>query len=257
MEMLLNLIIYFFIYSFLGWVLESVYKSFLEKKLVNSGFLFGPICPIYGFGAIIMYLFLEDVSSKPVIAFCLGFVILSIWEYIVGMVLEKIFHTKYWDYSKDKFNLQGRVCLKNSIFWGILGVVFIDVIHPFVIELLNQVSSDLIMYIDITFLLILFIDIIVSVKNTISIADKLKRVEELNRRIKEKAEEIKEKGKNFEIKNVSLQDALDELKEKKDMITEKSYKSINRLKKAFPTLKSEQITNFLNERKEIFKNNKN
>ena len=111
-----NIIAYFIIYSFLGWVLESVYKTLYQKKLVNSGFLYGPFCPIYGFGAIIMYLFLDEVANKPIITFCLGFVILSIWEYVVATILEKIFNTKYWDYSNNMFNLNEEVC---SIYYNL------------------------------------------------------------------------------------------------------------------------------------------
>ena len=245
MGILLKLSTYFVIYSFLGWCIESIYKSIMEKKLVNSGFLFGPLCPIYGLGAIIMYLFLEDVSNKPIITFCLGFVVLSIWEYIVGLFLEKVFHAKYWDYSNYKLNLQGRVCLLNSFFWGLLGVLFIDIINPFITGIIEQINIDTIMYFDIIIYIIIFIDIVVSIKNNFSIAEKLKYIEELNNNIKEKLEEIKTKAINTEISE-SLQDAIDELKTKRDIIVRKSYRSIIRLKKAFPTMKSEQISKFLN-----------
>lgn len=250
MTLFMNLLTYFFIYSFLGWCIESAFKSICEKKLVNSGFLYGPFCPIYGYGAIIMYIFLEDVSSKPFITFCLGFVVLSIWEYAVGVFLEKVFHRKYWDYSKNKFNLQGRVCLLNSIFWGILGVLFIDVIHPFITDLLYKIDYNTILYFDIIIAIIFVIDTIISIISNFSIAEKLKHVEELNDSIKEKLEEIKQKGKNVE---QSLQDTLDDLKEKRAKIIRKSYRQIVRLKKAFPSLKSEEFSKFLSEKKEFFK----
>ena len=121
---IIKILTYFIIYSFLGWLLESVFKTILEKKIVNSGFLHGPFCPIYGIGAIIMYLGLNNFSKYPILVFILGFLILSIWEYIVGWGLEKLFNTKYWDYSKNKFNIKGRVCLMNSLFWGVLGMIF-------------------------------------------------------------------------------------------------------------------------------------
>ncbi|MBR3162493.1 MAG: hypothetical protein IKF17_00110 [Clostridia bacterium] len=250
MEMFINLLTYFLIYSFLGWCIESVFKSFCEKKLVNSGFLYGPFCPIYGYGAIIMYIFLDDVRSKPFITFCLGFVVLSIWEYAVGVFLEKVFHRKYWDYSKNKFNLQGRVCLLNSIFWGVLGVLFIDIIHPFVTSLLSNISYTTIIYCDICLVVAIAIDTIVSISNNFSIATQLKRVEELNNSIKEKIEEIKNKGKNVE---KSLQDTLEELKNKRAKIIRKSYRQIVRLKRAFPSLKSEEFTKFLSDKKDFFK----
>lgn len=250
MNFWINLLTIFLIYSFLGWCIESVFKSICEKKLINSGFLYGPYCPIYGYGAIIMYIFLDDVSSKPIITFCLGFVVLSIWEYAVGVFLEKVFHRKYWDYSKNKFNLQGRVCLLNSIFWGILGVLFIDVIHPFITGLLSNVSDKTIIYCDIAVATIIIIDTIVSISNNFSIATQLRRVEELNASIKEKLDEIKQKGKNVE---QSLQDTLEELKQRRAKIIRKSYRTILRIKRAFPSLKSEEFTKFLNEKKEFFR----
>ena len=250
MNLFVELLTYFIIYSFLGWCIESVFKSFCEKKLVNSGFLYGPFCPIYGYGAIIMYIFLDDVRSKPFITFCLGFVVLSIWEYVVGVFLEKVFHRKYWDYSKNKFNLQGRVCLLNSVFWGILGVLFIDVIHPFITGILSNISFNTILYFDIAMATIILIDTIISINSNYSIASKLKYVEELNANIKEKLDEIKQKGKNVE---QSLQDTLEELKQKRAKIIRKSYRQILRLKRAFPSLRSEEFTKFLNEKKEFFK----
>ena len=250
MELFIELLTYFFIYSFLGWCIESVYKSICEKRVINSGFLYGPICPIYGYGAIIMYIFLDDVSSKPFITFCLGFVVLSIWEYLVGVFLEKVFHRTYWDYSKNKFNLQGRVCLLNSVFWGILGVLFIDLIHPFVTGILSTVNSEIIIYCDIAVATLFLIDTIVSINSNYSIATKLKRVDELNASIKEKINEIKQKGKGVE---QSLQDTLEELNQRRAKIIRKSYRQILRIKRAFPSLKSEEFTKFLNEKREYFK----
>lgn len=252
----IDLITYFIVYSFLGWVLESVFKTIALRKPVNSGFLYGPFCPIYGFGAIIMYLFLEDVSNKPFITFCLGFVVLSIWEYMVGTVLEKLFKTKYWDYSDHKFNLSGRVCLTNSIFWGILGVMFIDIIHPLVQEGLAQINPNLILKVDILVVVIMLIDEVVSIRAVLGMKDKLKRVEELNERIREKLEEIKQKSRDIELKNESLQLVVKDLKQKRDRIIRNSYRYIQRIKRAFPTMKSEQITKFLNQKVEVFRKEK-
>ena len=132
---------YFIIYSFLGWILESIVRSVCEKKLINTGFLYGPFCPIYGCGAIIMLFFLKYFESSWILLFITSIIFLTFWEYIVGVFLEKTFKTKYWDYSNQKFNFQGRICLTNSLCWGVLGVVFIKYIHPFVSNLLEFVGS--------------------------------------------------------------------------------------------------------------------
>lgn len=243
MELTKELLIYFLIYSFLGWCIESIFKSFCEKKIVNSGFLYGVMCPIYGFGAIIMYLFLDDISNKPILIFIVGFTVLTVWEYIVGIILEKIFHTKYWDYSHNKFNFQGRICLLNSIFWGLLAVLFIDIVHPFVEQLITKVNPNIILYITIVSYVVLIVDLVCSLINNFSIIDKLNRIEELNNIIKEKLEGIKTKG------SIPIQETLEELKSKQEKLIKKMYKTVIRMKRAFPTMKSEQITKFLNDRK--------
>ena len=88
----LEIIIYFITYSFLGWVMESIFRSISEKKLINTGFLKGPFCPIYGIGAIIMIVFLKQFQSNILLLFFMSFVVLTIWEYIVGVFLEKVFN---------------------------------------------------------------------------------------------------------------------------------------------------------------------
>ena len=117
---------YLVVYSFLGWVLETIFRSICEKKIINTGFLYGPFCPIYGVGAIIMLFGLNNFKGKYLLVFLISFIVLTLWEYLVGWLLEKVFKTKYWDYSDHKFNFKGRICLTNSIFWGILGVLFIN-----------------------------------------------------------------------------------------------------------------------------------
>ena len=254
MGILLELLTYFIIYSFCGWAIESVYKSIFEKKLINSGFLHGPFCPIYGTGAIIMYLLLQGFKGSPVLVFCLGFVVLSIWEYIVGVLLEKIFKTKYWDYSKYKYNLQGRVCLLNSIFWGLLGLIFIYFVHPFVQIELSKLDNNIIIIVDIIITIYLLVDAIVSIMSVLKIDQKLKNLNEINISIKDKLEEIKIIGKNAEKSQIeNLQKIIDDLNYKKDKMKRKLYRRVYRLKKAFPNVKSDTITEILNLKDELKK----
>ena len=256
MEVLINLGAYFIIYSFLGWILESIFKTILEKKIINSGFLIGPFCPIYGFGAIIMYLFLEQASGKPILTFCLGFVILSFWEYVVGIFLEKIFNTKYWDYSENKFNLQGRVCLTNSIFWGLLSIIFIDLLHPIIVNLVSKIDYTVLVCCVAVISIYLMVDFIISTIKVIGLKDQLAKIEKINEAIKEKLETIKQKGKelkNIEINTENIQEAIEHLKKQRDKLVIKTYKNVHRLKKAFPSMKSEIVTKFLTQSKELLK----
>lgn len=251
-----NLLIYFIIYSIAGWALESTYRSIREKKVINSGFLIGPFCPIYGTGAIIMLLFLERFEKNILVLFIISFFILSVWEYLVGVLLERIFKTKYWDYSDHKINIKGRVCLSNSIYWGILGVLFIRYIHPFVeknIELINP----LYLKIATTLILILFmIDTIINIITTINIKTALNKIEELNNQIKDKIEEVK-KLKSKEIKNdimENMQTKIDDLKKKKNKLFRNLYRRVYRLKKAFPDIQNNDITEILSKKIEEIKN---
>lgn len=257
---IIKIVIYFIVYSFFGWVMESIIKTVIQKKPVNSGFLYGPFCPIYGFGAIIMFLFLESFKDKPVLLFVIGFTILSSWEYLVGWSLEKIFKTKYWDYSENKFNIKGRVCLLNSIFWGILGLVFINYIHPIVAQKLALMPQNMIIYITIILSISIIIDLITSIIKVNNIQSMLERLKEISRTIKEKLEEIKEIKDNTPINMESIQELIEELKYKQTKIKRRLLRQTNRLKKAFPTMKSdvlERINDFLSQKIENIKRDKN
>lgn len=251
------LIIYFITYSFLGWTMESIFRSICEKKIINTGFLKGPFCPIYGIGAIIMLLFLKKFSYNVILLFIISVIVLTIWEYIVGLLLEKMFHTKYWDYSKNKFNFQGRICLTNSIYWGVLGVVFVKYIHPFFENIINKIDIKIIIPIYSIIGLLMLIDIIVSVVKIKNIKMTLEKIEKLNIEIKEKLKEIAEESKIRKDKeekvdiSENLQNLIEELKLKRNKITFRLYKNVYRLKKAFPAINTNEITEILSKKIEL------
>lgn len=237
---------YFVIYSFLGWVLESVVRTICEKKIINTGFLIGPFCPIYGFGAIIMVLFLDKFKNNIIMLFLISFIVLSIWEYIVGVLLEKLFKTKYWDYSNHKFNYKGRICLTNSLAWGVLGVLFIKYIHPFILNVLSNIEFIYVSIVVSIISLILLIDAIVSIIKVKNISATLEKIEEINEQIKEKLLELKEKEKLVATDNI--QKLIDEMKLKRDKTLKRIYKRAYRLKKAFPAIDTKEFTEILNKK---------
>ena len=253
-----EILTYFVIYSFWGWVLESTFRSIKEKKLINTGFLNGPFCPIYGAGAIIMYVLLENFKDNTILLFVVGFLVLSLWEYAVGAFLEKAFNTKYWDYSNHKINLQGRVCLTNSIYWGILGVIFIQYIHPFVQEKLALIDSVYLKVVIYSIGIIILIDAIISTVKIKNIKASLNKIEELNKQIKEKLEEIKELTKEKEKNTLepNLQEVINKLNQKKNRILRRLYRTTYRLKKAFPAIETKEITEILNKKVELIKKDK-
>lgn len=138
----MDLFLSFLTYSFLGWVCETVYCSIGNGQFINRGFLNGPFCPIYGFGALAVIWFLRLVENSILLVFILGLFVTSLLEYVTGYLLEFLFHTKYWDYSKRKFNLQGRVCLRNSLMFGGLSVIAMKVVNPTVEELIQKLPQQ-------------------------------------------------------------------------------------------------------------------
>ena len=259
MDNILKVFFYMILYSFMGWVLESIYKSFLEKQPVNSGFLKGPFCPIYGFGALIMYFTLNWLKGNIVLLFIVSMVVLTIWEYIAGLILEKVFKTKYWDYTNNRFNINGRVCLLNSFFWGVLGVIFINYAHPFVEQKIDLIPMNVLLYANIIIYILIGIDLIITTITTIKFSDTVKKINELGEKIKLMLEELKGTtiGKSSKIKenNEKIKEenvkTIEKLKEQQTKLKLNLYKTAKRLKLAFPTMKSETITNFLNEKIDI------
>ncbi len=230
---------YFLIYSFIGWLLESIYKTIFTKKLVNSGFLYGPFCPIYGIGALIMYLFLSGYNDNPIHVFIIGFVVLSVWEYIVAWAIEKIFHEKYWDYSNNKFNINGRVCLLNSIFWGVLGVIFIYFVHPFIQEKIVEMNNIALIIVTIILSIYIAIDTIISVIKLNQISRKVNDIKAIRHEIKLKLQDLKSTNNTKLKTKESIQLMINDLKEQEMKLKDKLFKQTNRIRKAFPTMKSE------------------
>lgn len=137
------LFIYFCIYSFLGWVLETLYVSNLKGELVKRGFLFGPLCPIYGFGAVMLITIFDKYKNNNGKLFLYSIIVFSVFEYLVGFGLEAMFSNRWWDYSTHFLNLNGRITLFSSLIWGILAILFFNVIHPFIQKKLNSLLAKL------------------------------------------------------------------------------------------------------------------
>lgn len=136
-------ILYFFIYAFLGWLLETVFCIVTIGSFDKRGFLYGPICPMYGYAAISMIYFLKKIKSNTIGKFFICMIAFTIFEYIVAVVLEAIFGLKWWDYSNERFNFQGRISLPYSIAWGIIGVVFVEMIHPRVKNIVGKIENKI------------------------------------------------------------------------------------------------------------------
>ena len=144
MEKILFYFTLFIIYSILGAIIENIYCSYKQKKIIlNRGFLIGPYCPVYGITAILMVFFLKEYEKDIFILFFMSIVYASIVEYVTSYLMEKIFNARWWDYSNKKYNVEGRICLENSIMFGICGVVLIKYINPFILSTIELVPTNI------------------------------------------------------------------------------------------------------------------
>ena len=139
-------LLFFYIYSFFGWCIESSYVSIQKKKFVNRGFMRGPFLPLYGSGAVLLLFVTIPVRDSLILSFIFGAAAATVLEYITGACMEALFKVRYWDYSNNPFNLHGYVCLGTSLAWGFLTIVMIRIVHEPVEHLvlsINQTVQDI------------------------------------------------------------------------------------------------------------------
>ncbi len=180
----------FIIYAFLGWLMEVIGQLVIKHRFVNRGFLIGPICPIYGWGCLILTYMLDRYKSNLVVLFVMAIVICSILEYLTSYFMEKIFKTRWWDYSDKRFNLNGRICLETMVPFGFLGCLVVCVINPFIVRMLSSVNETIMLVIVIVLLITFIVDNILSFKiifnfrSTITNAE-ADATEEITRKVRE------------------------------------------------------------------------
>ncbi|GAA0070842.1 putative ABC transporter permease [Clostridium sardiniense] len=187
-----EIVIYFTIYSFLGWVAETIYCFIIDKKFTYRGFLYGPVCPIYGFGGVIVIKFLHGIGNNPIKVFLGGMILASVLEYITSYVLEKLFHMKWWDYSTYKFNINGRVCLKNSIFFGLLALFIVEILEPMLRDSVSSIPSSIIYPVSTIIIIIFIIDLTFTVAHLIHLKEHLDRLKNIKGDLKDLNIEFKQ-----------------------------------------------------------------
>lgn len=262
MKILYIYFFYFTIYSFLGWVCETIYCAIIDKKYVNRGFLKEPFCPIYGVGAVIVIIILTPVANNIMLLFLCGMIFTSILEYFTGFLLEAIFNLKWWDYSSYKFNIKGRVCLLNSVLFGILSVVTVKFINPVIGKIIKSIPSNLSIFIFVILVIIFLIDTIITGYKMLQLCGKLQEINLLYQELKEKSEIYKDiLHQNIEkfdelMENEKItytKELINNLKAKWESAIMKN-KSVNkRIFKAFPNIKSLKYNASLDRLKEELK----
>lgn len=254
----------FIIYSFLGWICETIYCSIIDREYVNRGFLKGPFCPIYGSGALIVIILLAPFSDNIVILFLSAMIFTSILEYLTGFLLETIFNLKWWDYSGYKFNIKGRVCLLNSVLFGLLSLATIKVINPIIIDLVSHISLKVSMWICNISILYLLTDGIITTVKVLKLGGKLKEMSALFDEIKEKTESYKvvlqQNLSRFDglieqesEKVIHAKEQISKLKVKLENLVLNNKAVNKRIIKAFPNIKSLKYQHSLDRLKEEIK----
>lgn len=186
-----QIVLFFMIYSFVGWSCEVIYCSIGNKKFINRGFLYGPICPIYGCGAIIVILVLQPLKNNLILLFFATMILTSALEYFVSWLLEKAFDTKWWDYSHYQFNLHGRICLLNSVLFGVMGILAVKYVNPIVFSFISIFNVFWTKVLAISFLTLFSIDLIFTLKSMIDFRVYLKKFETFIHYLKKKVEQEK------------------------------------------------------------------
>ncbi len=190
--MLYRFIWIFFIYAFLGWCTEVSYAALVTGKFVNRGFLNGPVCPIYGFGVVIVLTCLTPLADNLLLLFLGSVVLTSALEWITGFVLEKLFHQRWWDYSDQPFNLSGYICLRFSIAWGFACMFVVKLLHPTVLLFIRIIPQALGVVLLVLLGAVMAVDLSATVSAIVKLNHRLEQLDELAAKIKEVSNEFGE-----------------------------------------------------------------
>ncbi len=203
----------FMIYSFFGWVIEVINGVILRHKVSNRGFLIGPICPIYGVGSLLLTSILSGPEKNFLAVFCIGLVGGVTIEYLTSVIMEKMFHVRWWDYSYMPFNLNGRICLQVALMFGVAALLINEITNPFFLGLINQISVN----VRIAIAIILFVIFIIDFTTSFILI------------------------RNFKVTVGTVsKDATDEISERVHNILMEKGKLSRRLVKAFPNFEAKQ-----------------
>ena len=190
--MLYRLLWIFFIYAFLGWCTEVSYAALVTGTFVNRGFLNGPVCPIYGFGVVIVLTCLTPLAGSLPLLFLGSVVLTSALEWLTGFALEKLFHQRWWDYSDEPFNLSGYICLRFAIAWGFACMFVVKLLHPTVLLFIRIVPPVLGVVLLALMGAVMAVDLAATVSTIIKLNRRLAQIDELAAKIREASNEFGE-----------------------------------------------------------------
>ena len=263
---LLQWMLFFYIYCFFGWIIESTYVSVCTGNWVNRGFMRGPVIPIYGTGAVIVLFAVIPFRTSPILVFIVGTVAASILEFVTGFVMERIYKVRYWDYSDKPFNLCGYICLFNSLCWGVLSILLIYLVHSWVEKGVLFLNDMVLLSIDSGISSLFIVDLF----NSSTTAVELKRMLANSQKLKDDLMNIHNKMIEFntaiangkekmdELKQMSLQELYISARDKMSNIaSDKDSPELQNLKNKLDLLKDKYYKRMLAEDKAKFKLLKN
>lgn len=196
-EVAAHTLFWFYLYGVLGWCAEVIFAALREHRLVNRGFLCGPMCPIYGVGMVVLLYFVRLLPARGtapgvLTVFVVGMVLTTAIELIGGWALFRMYHIRWWDYSNFKGNLGGYICPQFSLLWGLGSVIMIKAVHPLLARAANPLPMRILVPVD-TFLTLFFlVDVGVSTAAAIGLNKRLKEIDELRARLRISSDKLTE-----------------------------------------------------------------
>ncbi len=231
----------FFIYAFLGWCTEVIYAGVNQGIFVNRGFLNGTVCPIYGFGVLTVLLCLLPLRENLLLLYVGSVFLTSLLELLTGFLMEKLFHQRWWDYSHEPFNIGGYICLKFSLLWGLACVLIVDVLHPFINQLLVIVPDRFSLPFLLFFSGAFIVDNVVTVATVTKLNQRLQQIDDVAHALRRVSDAI---GTVAVDGSIALSDANDKLREdlraKHEELIALVHIEQKRLLHAFPNIQSKK-----------------
>ncbi|MGN0587274.1 MAG: putative ABC transporter permease [Oscillospiraceae bacterium] len=234
----------FCIWAFIGWCIEVCYMTLETGEYQNRGFLNMPICPIYGFGVLMVVIFFRPLENTFLLLFAATSLLCTTFELLVGLGMEKLFNTRWWDYSNERFNFKGYICLKVSLLWGFGCVIVVRIVHPMIERLIDLVPVKVGMVLLVIISVLILIDLIASICAVNNLNNRLKQIDEISSLMLKSSIKIGEKLANEtnEIREkydrLGESKAAVEIREKYDRLMDLRDAQVERLIKAFPNIRS-------------------
>lgn len=240
----------FILFAFIGWISEEIYVGIImEHKWVNRGFLHGPLCPVYGFGGVVILMLPPQLYNTWIPLFIASMILCTIVEYFVSWLMEKMFHTRWWDYSHYKFHLNGRVCLLNSVLFGVLGLGVIRFVYPHIMELLNWMGDFVITVTAESLAVILVTDLFFTVRKLVDFARTMEKLKNFGESLRDHyGHEEWFRGESLSEMMASVKEHLKDDKDKVSLNVMAKIETMQNMKhraadgfiRHFPTMKSLQ-----------------